>query len=76
MLAILFGPFPLFLILVIWALIQGDMYAKEAIIWGSICLACFLALFFIPVYGLYFIAPVYLIDIVLLIKLVGNPSVT
>ena len=76
MAAILFGPFPLFLILVIWALVQNDMYAKEAMIWGGICLVCFLALLFIPVYGLYFVAPVYLVDIILLIKLVGNPSVT
>lgn len=68
--------FVLFLILVIWALIQGDMYAKEALIYGAIWLACLLGLFLIPGYGIYFVIPMCLVDIYLLIKLVGNPSVT
>jgi hypothetical protein len=70
------APFVLFLILEIWALVSGDMYAKEAIIYGSIWLVCLLGLFFIPGYGLYFVVPVTLVDIILLIKQVGNPSAT
>jgi hypothetical protein len=49
------------------------MYAKEAIIYGSIWLVCLLALFLVPGYGLYFVVPMVLVDIILLINLVGNP---
>lgn len=69
-------PFILFLVLVIWALIDGEMYAKEAAIYGGIWLAALLGLLLIPGYGLYFVVPMCLVDVVLLIKLVGNPSVT
>jgi hypothetical protein len=69
-------PFVLFLILVTWALISGDMYAKEALIWGAIWLVCLVGFFLVPGYGLYFVAPACLVDIILLIKLVGNPSAT
>jgi hypothetical protein len=69
-------PFVLFLILVIWALIDGEMYLKEASIYGAIWLALLLGLFLMPGYGLWVVAPMCLVDIVLLIKLVGNPVIT
>ena len=67
-------PFVLCVILVIWALIDGDMYAKEALIYGAIWLGCLLGMLFIAGYGLYFVVPMCLVDIVLLIKNVGNPK--
>ena len=70
------ASFVLFLILVIPALRNGDMYAKEGIIYGSTFVVCLLGFLFIPGYRMWFVAPTSLIDIILLIKLVGNPSVT
>lgn len=69
-------PFVLFVILVVWALVQNDMYPKEAIILGSVWLLLLLGLILIPNVGMYCIVPMVLIDIWLLVKLVGNPSVT
>jgi hypothetical protein len=68
--------FVLFLILVIPALRNGDMYAKEALIYGSIFVVCALGFFLLPGYGLWFVAPITIVDVIILIKLVGNPSVT
>jgi hypothetical protein len=68
------APYVLFLILVIWALKDGEMYAKEALIYGAIWLACLVGLLFVVGYGLYFVVPMTLLDIFLLIKLVGNPK--
>ena len=45
-------PFILLPILVIPGLISGDMYAKEAVIYGVIWLVCLLGLLLIPGYGL------------------------
>lgn len=69
-------PFALFLVLVIWALIDGEMYGKEAAIWGVVWLACLLGFFLVRDRGFYFVVPMCLVDAVLLIKLLGNPSVT
>lgn len=69
-------PFLLFAILVVWALIDNDLYAKEAIILGSVWLALLLGLLLIPNAGLYCVVPIVLIDVWLLVKLIGNPSVT
>lgn len=68
-------PFVLFLIVVIWALVQGDMYAKEAIILGSVWLICLAALFLLPgSFGIYFVVPITVVDIYLVVKLIGNPK--
>lgn len=69
-------PFVLFLVLVIWGLIDGELYAKEALIYGSIWLVSLTCLFALPTYGLYFVVPACLVDIILVFKLIGNPSVT
>lgn len=69
-------PFLLFVILVVWALIDNDLYAKEAIILGCVWLALLLGLLLIPYAGFYCVVPMVLIDVWLLVKLVGNPSVT
>ena len=69
-------PFVLFVILVVWALVQVDMYAKEAIILGIIWLGLLGGLLLLPNVGLYCVVPMALIDIWLLVRLVGNPSVT
>lgn len=69
-------PFVLFVILVIWALVQTDLYAKEALILGSIWLVLLAGLLFLPFVGFYCVVPMVLIDIWLLVKLVGNPTVT
>ncbi|MBI5705615.1 MAG: hypothetical protein HZC36_01345 [Armatimonadetes bacterium] len=69
-------PFVLFVILVVWALVQNDLYPKEALILGSIWLLLLLGAFLLPGIGVYCIVPMVLIDIWLLVKLVGNPSVT
>lgn len=69
-------PFVLFVILVVWALVQNDMYPKEALILGAVWLLLLLGMVLIPYVGMYCIVPMVLIDIWLLVKLVGNPSVT
>ena len=69
-------PFVLFWILVIWALVQTDMYAKEAVILGFIWLVLAAGLVLLGTAGFYFVVPMVLIDIWLLVRLVGNPSVT
>lgn len=69
-------PFVLFVILVVWALVQNDMYPKEALILGGVWLLLFAGVFLLPGVGVYCIVPMVLIDIWLLVKLVGNPSVT
>ncbi|MDR3692621.1 MAG: hypothetical protein P4L46_24790 [Fimbriimonas sp.] len=66
-------PFFLLLVLVVWALIDSEMYAKEAIIHGAVWAVCLAGLFLVPGYGVAFVVPVCLQDIYLLIKLVGNP---
>jgi hypothetical protein len=68
-------PFVLFLVLVIWALIDGEMYAKEAAIFGALWLALLLGTMFLPAFGIYLVVPMVLIDIYLLVKLVGNPTI-
>ena len=67
-------PFILLVILVAWALIDGDLYAKEGATYGGIGLSCLSAFLFIPRYGMAGLVVVTLIDIYLLIKLVGNPK--
>ena len=67
-------PFFLLVILVVWALIDGDLYAKEAAIYGGVGLICFVAFLLIPGFGVAGLVVVTLIDIYLLIKLVGNPN--
>ena len=68
-------PFGLFLIIVTWALIDGEMYAKEALVLGAVWAACLAGLLLIPNYGLWFVPPVCLIDIYLVVKLIGNPQI-
>ncbi len=67
-------PFVLLPILVIWGLIGVEIYAKEASIWGVLWAACFAAVLGIPGFGLYFVVPIVLVDIYLLLKMVGNPT--
>lgn len=67
-------PFFLLAILVIWALIDGSMYAKEGAGYGVVFAVCLAGLFLVPYYGLIFVVPVCLVDVYLLIKLVGNPT--
>lgn len=69
-------PFVLFLVLAVWGLIDGELYAKEAAIYGALWVVCLLGLLFVPAYGLTFVVPACLIDVVLLVKLVGNPAVS
>ena len=68
-------PFILFPLLVGWALKDGEMYFKEAGLW-SIPWALSLAFLLVfPGRGLYAVPVVVLIDVVLLVKLIGNPSI-
>jgi len=69
-------PFLLLLVLVIWGLIDGDVYFKEAAIYGVLLLACLAVVLFVPNYGIAGLVPICFVDVYLLIKLVGNPSVT
>lgn len=68
------GAFVLFLVLTIWGMIDGEIYAQEGIIlfvlW-ALLLAGFLLL---PGIGMYAVVGIALIDIYLIIKLVGNPK--
>ena len=65
-------PFILLPILVIPGLISSDIYAKEGTIYGAIWLVCLLGFPFTGMYGFWFVVPMALVDIGLLIKLVGN----
>jgi len=68
------APFVLFLIIVIWALIDGELYFKEASILGAIWLMSLLGLLFVAGYGIWFVVPITLVDIYLVVKLIGNPK--
>lgn len=71
-------PFILYAILVIWALVQGDLYPKEGAIHGLVWLACLAGFLFADLVrtglGLWFVVPVCLADVYLLVKMVGNPN--
>lgn len=67
-------PFVLFLILIIWGAFDGEVYWKEGIVYGLLFLISLLGWLLVPGYGLYFVVPVVLVDIVLLVKMVGNPT--
>ena len=68
-------PLVLLPILVIWALVQGDMYAKEGLIYGGIWLVCLLGILLVRGNGAYFAVPVALADIVLVMKFIGNTTI-
>jgi hypothetical protein len=68
------AAFVLFLILVIWGAIDGEIYATECIILVLIWLLCLLGFLFVPtIFGIC-VAAIALVDIYLIIKLVGNPK--
>ncbi len=65
-------PFVLFVILIVWGLIDTEIYAKEAIILGAIWLICLFGYLFLRSFGFYFVVPMALIDIYLLVKMTGS----
>lgn len=68
-------PFGLFLVLVIWAAKDGELYVKEGLIYGAIFLLCLIGMLALPGIGLYFVVPMVLLDVYLIVKLLGNPTV-
>ena len=71
-------PFGLYVLVVAWAAKDGDLYAKEVLTYAAIfavCLAGFLlGNIYYPGANFWFVIPVCLIDIYLIIKLIGNPQ--
>jgi hypothetical protein len=72
--------FALFLVLIVWGLWDGELYAKEVAIYVAIFLVCatgFVLSLSHWTGGVYVsVAPIVLLTIYLLYRLVGNPSVT
>ena len=68
----------LFWLLIGWGLYDGSLYFRDAAIWGSIWLVFFLGFLFFPgsPIGMVCIGAIALMAMILLIKFVGNPSVT
>lgn|GEM_PF-2014499 len=70
--------FPLFWVLTIWGLIDGDLYAKEAAILGAIWLAAILCFAFVPIPWVTYvgIGVTVILDVILVVKVVGNPTIS
>ena len=72
--------FVLYAILVAWAAKDGDMYAKEiafyAIVWVVMLAGFLLCNYYAAGFGFWFVVPTCLIDIYLVFKLIGNPSIS
>ena len=67
----------LFWILIIWGLYDTSIYVKEAAIWAAIWLVLLAGcLVFFSSFGIGFIAGMCLVDAILVIKFIGNPTVT
>lgn len=73
------GVFILYLLLVGWAAKDGDLYWKEIAIYAVIWLVLFAGFIgtnaYAPGFGFWFVIPMCLMDIYLLLKLVGNPTI-
>ena len=68
------GAFVLFLVLTIWGMIDGEIYAQEGVILFVLWALLLAGFLFLPGIGLYAVVGIALIDIYLIIKLVGNPK--
>ena len=64
--------FVLFWILVVWGLRDCDVYPKEAAIYGAIWCALLAGFFLWPAGSIFFIVGMVLLDVVLLIKVLGQ----
>ena len=62
----------LFWVLLVWGLIDGDLYTREAVIFGLIWALLFAGTIALPMYLVWFVVPLVLLDIVLLAKVVGH----
>ncbi|CAN1566508.1 hypothetical protein MCEMSE15_02957 [Fimbriimonadaceae bacterium] len=67
--------FILFWILVIWGLVDGELYWQEAGWYTLAFVACILGFIFLAEYQIWFIVPIVLIDVVLIMKMMGNPRI-
>lgn len=64
--------FVLFWVVLIWGLYDGDLYAKEGIILGTIWVGLLLGFIFLPTAMIGFIIAMILIDIYLVVKVFGG----
>ncbi len=62
----------LFWILLVWGLIDGDLYAREAVVFGLIWALLLAGIIAFPTAFVWFVVPLVLLDIVLLFKVVGT----
>ena len=71
--------FPLIIFAVVfgWALKEGEIYLKEGLIYGGIVVlstaGVLLGTYYWEGRGLFFAVPIILVDIILIVKMVGNP---
>lgn len=72
------AAFLLYAILVGWAAKDGDLYWKEIAIYAAIWLVLIggyvLCILYAPESSIWFVVPICLMDVYLLLKFVGNPS--
>lgn len=65
----------LFWVLLVWGLIDGDLYARDAWIFGLIWVVLIGGFLMFPEAFIWFVVPLVLLDIALLVKVVGTDIV-
>lgn len=64
--------FVLFWLLIVWGLKEGDIYTREAVTYGCIWAVLFGGFVLLPEAFVWFVVPLVLLDIVLLMKVMGT----
>jgi hypothetical protein len=65
-------PFFAFWVLLIWSLIDGDLYPKEGAIFVAVWAALLAGFLLLKIPMLWFVVPMVLLDIVLMVKVFGQ----